>query len=51
MRGAKPQEFGAASLEFSGRHNIRTADTIDQMASMVEGMEGKRLRYMDLVKV
>ena len=37
--------------EFSGRHNIRTADTIDQMASMVEGMEGKRLRYMDLVKV
>ena len=28
--------------EFSGRHNIRTADTIDQMTAMVRGMNGKR---------
>ena len=35
--------------EFSGRHNIRKADTIDQMAAMVRGMDGKRLRYQDLV--
>ena len=35
--------------EFSGRHNIRKADTIDQMAAMVRGMDGKRLRYKDLV--
>ena len=35
--------------EFSGRHNIRTADTIDQMAAMVRGMDGKRLKYKDLV--
>ena len=35
--------------EFSGRHNIREADTLDQMRSMVSGMEGKRLRYKDLV--
>ena len=34
--------------EFSGRHNIRTADTIDQMVAMVRGMDGKRLRYEDL---
>ena len=35
--------------EFAGRHNVRTADTIDQMRAMVQGMDGKRLRYKDLV--
>ena len=35
--------------EFSGRHNIRPLDTIDQMASVAKGMDGKRLRYRDLV--
>ena len=35
--------------EFSGRHNMRRMDTIDQMASVVKGMDGKRLRYRDLV--
>ncbi len=35
--------------EFAGRHNVRTSDTIDQMAAMVRGMDGKRLRYKDLV--
>ena len=35
--------------EFSGRHNIRSLDTIDQMASVAKGMDGKRLRYKDLV--
>ena len=35
--------------EFSGRHNDRDADTIDQMARMAQGMVGKRLRYIDLV--
>ena len=34
--------------EFAGRHNIREEDTIDQMARVVEGMEGKRLTYDDL---
>ena len=34
--------------EFEGRHNDRPADTVDQMAAMVQGMEGKRLRYTDL---
>ena len=34
--------------EFSGRHNIRSADTIDQMQLIVEGMVGKRLLYKDL---
>ena len=35
--------------EFSGRHNARSLDTIDQMKAMVKGMDGKRLRYRDLV--
>ena len=35
--------------EFSGRHNIRSLDTIDQMASVAKGMDGKRLRYKDLI--
>ncbi len=35
--------------EFSGRHNVRCLDTIDQMKVMVKGMDGKRLRYKDLI--
>ena len=35
--------------EFSGRHNLRTLDTVDQMATLARGMVGKRLRYADLV--
>ena len=34
--------------EFSGRHNDRDADTIDQMAHMAQVMVGRRLRYKDL---
>ena len=36
--------------EFEGRHNIREADTIDQMAAIVRGMGGKRLTYKELTK-
>lgn len=35
--------------EFSGRHNIRQADTRVQMAHVVEGMVGKRIRYQTLI--
>ena len=35
--------------EFAGRHNVRPLDTEDQMSAMVRGMDGKRLRYKDLV--
>ena len=35
--------------EFAGRHNVRELDTIDQMAKIAKGMDGKRLRYQDLV--
>ena len=36
--------------EFAGRHNDRNSDTLDQMAAVVRGMAGKRLRYEDLVR-
>ena len=35
--------------EFAGRHNIRPMDTINQLESMVLGMNSKRLCYKDLV--
>ena len=36
--------------EFSGRHNARTADTLDQMIRIARGLVGKRLQYSDLIK-
>ena len=33
--------------EFSGSHNVREPDTIDQMADVVTGMKGMRLRSAD----
>lgn len=35
--------------EFSGRHNVRTRDTLDQMAAIARGFTGKRLPLTDLV--
>lgn len=35
--------------EFAGRHNVRNLDTIMQMALLAKGLDGKRLRYDDLV--
>ena len=35
--------------EFSGRHNNRPKDTISQMKGLVANMEGRRLRYVDLI--
>ena len=43
-----PKHLQRYVLEFAGRHNVRQQDTIDQMASMVLGLERKRLRYEDL---
>ena len=44
-----PKHLGRYVAEFSGRHNIRPADTRHQMARVVEGMVGKRLRYHTLI--
>ena len=35
--------------EFSGRHNVREADTVDQMQNIVACMVGKRLTYKELI--
>lgn len=39
---------GRYAWEFAGRHNLRSLDTIDQMAVLAQGALGKRLGYMDL---
>ena len=44
-----PKHLDRYVQEFASRHNARDLDTIDQMAETVAGMEGKRLRYKDLV--
>ena len=44
-----PKHLDRYVQEFAGRHNVRELDTIDQMAKIAKGMDGKRLRYQDLV--
>lgn len=44
-----PKHLDRYVTEFAGRHNVRPQDTADQMAGMVKGMGGKRLRYQDLI--
>ena len=43
------KHLGRYVAEFEGRHNQRPLDTIEQMASMAQGMVGKRLRYRELI--
>ena len=42
-----PEHMDRYVGEFEGRHNARNRNTIDQMAGMVRGAEGKRLRYSE----
>lgn len=44
-----PKHLHRYVQEFEGRHNNRPLDTPDQMAAMTQGMDGKRLRYQDLI--
>ena len=44
-----PKHLDRYVQEFAGRHNMREQDTIDQMASLTDGMEGKRLTYPQLI--
>ena len=44
-----PKHLDRYVQEFAGRHNIREQDTIRQIGSLRPGMEGKRLRYKELV--
>ena len=45
------KHLGRYVTEFSGRHNDRNLDTIDQMAHVAREMVGKRLTYKDLINV
>ena len=44
-----PKHLGSYVAEFERRHNIRGADTIDQMESIVDGMALKQLKYHELI--
>ena len=44
-----PKHTERYAVEFAGRHNDREADTADQITHLVKGMDGKRLRYSDLI--
>ena len=44
-----PEHLGRYVNEFSGRHNQRPLDTIDQMGRMVKAMDGRRLTYEQLI--
>ena len=43
------KHLGRYVTEFSGRHNDRKRDTLDQMARIAQNMVGKRLSYRALV--
>ena len=44
-----PEHLDRYVKEFSGRHNIRTEDTTDQMVAIARGLSRKRLKYADLI--
>ena len=44
-----PKHLDRYVNEFAGKHNIRESDTRDQMGAVVQGMDGQRLRYRDLI--
>ena len=44
-----PKHLDRYVAEFSGRHNVREADTAEQMAQLVAASIGKRLMYGDLI--
>ena len=44
-----PKHLDRYVQEFAGRHNVRKQDTIEQMRTVSDGMNGKRLRYRELV--
>lgn len=44
-----PKHLDRYVQEFAGRHNIREQDTNEQLNSLLDGMEFKRLKYHDLI--
>ena len=44
-----PKRLDRYVQEFAARHNLRDEDTINIMAAVATGMNGKRLRYRELI--
>lgn len=44
-----PRHLDRYVQEFAERHNLREQYTIDQIKAVGSGMDGKRLRYKDLI--
>ena len=44
-----PKHLQRYVTEFTGKHNVRNADTLAQMIALTAGLVGKRLRYRDLI--
>ena len=44
-----PKHLDRYVQEFAGKHNLRHKDTSEQMCGLVARMDGKRLRYQDLI--
>ena len=44
-----PKHLDRYVTEFADKHNIRDADTGEQMGNIVQRMEGKRLQYDELI--
>ena len=44
-----PKHLDRYVKEFTGRHNSRSRDTLDQMQDVARGLVGKRLRYDELI--
>ena len=44
-----PKHLDRYVQQFAGKHNVRNADTLAQMAAVVAGLIGRRLLYSDLI--
>ena len=44
-----PKHLDRYVTEFEGKHNLREQDTADQLATIAQRMDGKRLRYRELI--
>ena len=49
LQKMSPKHLNRYVREFSGRHTVREADTVDQMEHFAVGIEGKRLTYKQLI--